>query len=116
MSENTTEQESTKQDTANRKHLYLITEAEDEDKVGCIKITDSRLSRAEKNRETPYHKLDEDAGDFYIAGKQVSMGYVDFDDEDDFEENIETELKRKMSEIDGRHLEKAGHDTEEVLA
>lgn len=98
-----------------RKHLYLITEHEDADWVGGIKVTDSRLTGAEKNHETPFHYYDEENGEFYIGGKQVSMGYVDFEDESDYEAEIEDEIQRKMGEIDTKHLEKAGHDPEEVL-
>jgi hypothetical protein len=104
--------------TATRKHFSLITEHEDDDRVGLIEISDSRPSRGEKNAETPFHKLDEEAGDFYIAGKRVSMGYVDFESEEEFEddEKVKAAIERKLAQIDDRHLEKAGHDPEEVLA
>jgi len=99
-----------------RKHLYLITEHEDEDFVGRIRITDKRESRASKNDETPFHGLDKEAGEFYIKGKQVSMGYVDFEDEDDYEENIGDAIDRKLREIDEEHHEKAGVELDEVAA
>jgi len=99
-----------------RKHLYLVTEHENEDHVGGIKITDTRLSRSSKNSETPWHKFDEEEKDFVVAGKQVSMGYVDFEDEEDYEDRIADEIQRKLAEIDSEHLEKAGLEPQEVLA
>jgi hypothetical protein len=99
-----------------RKHLYLITEHEEQDRVGGISITDSRLSRASKNDETPIHQIDHEKEDFVVVGKQVALGYVDFDDEDDYEDRISDEIKRKLAEVDRSHLEKAGLEPEEVLA
>jgi len=98
-----------------RKHLYLVTEHEDEGRLGGIKIMDCRLSRSKKNAETPIHTFDKEGGKFNVVGKQVSMGYVDFDDEDDYEEKIGDEIKRKLNEIDTKWLEKAGLEPEEVL-
>ena len=98
-----------------RKHLYLITEHEEEDRVGGVSFMDKRLSRSEKNSETPIHNLDHDKEDFVVVGKQVSLGYVDFDDEDDYEENAVDAMKQKLDEVDRRHLEKAGLEPEEVL-
>lgn len=99
-----------------RKHFYLVTEHEEADRVGGVKILDKRLSRSSKNEETPIHTFDEDAGEFPVVGKQVSMGYVDFDSEEDYEENGHEAIKEKLTELDDRHLEKAGHDPQEVLA
>lgn len=103
------------QQTATRKHLYLITEHEDEERVGGVSFADKRLSRSSKNEETPIHKFDEEAGDFVVAGKRVSLGYVDFEDEEDYEENALEAMTRKLAEIDEEHLEKAGLDPNEVL-
>lgn len=96
-----------------RKHLYLVTEHEDENVVGGVKIFDTRLSRSAKNSETPITVLDEENGSFRTAGKQVSMGYVDFDSEEDYEARIGDEMERKLAEIDAKHIEKAGLDPEE---
>lgn len=115
MSAETTDQTD---DTATRKHFALITEHENEDRVGLIEISDSRPSRGEKNAETPFHKIDEDEGEFYIAGKRVLMGYVDFESEAayDDDDKVADAVERKLAEIDAKHLEKAGHDPEEVLS
>lgn len=96
------------QQTATRKHLYLVTEHEDEDRVGGVSFTDTRLSRARKNEETPIHKLDDDARDIVEVGKQVALGYVDFESEEDYEENAVEAMKRKLNEIDERWIDKAG--------
>lgn len=101
--------------TATRKHFYLVTEHEDSDQVGRVSIGDSRLANGSKNEETAIHTFDEDTGDFEILGKRVSMGYIDFESEDDYEENIGDAVRRKLGEIDERHLHKAGLDPNEVL-
>lgn len=99
-----------------RKHLYLVTEHEEDDRVGGIKILDKRLAPSSKNEESDIHKFDEETGEFYTAGKSVSMGYVDFEDEADYEDRIEDEIRRKLGEIDTEWLEKAGLEPQEVLA
>jgi hypothetical protein len=106
----------TTEQSATRRYFSLITEHENDDRVGLIEITDKRPSRREKNAETPFHKIDEDAGDFYIAGKRVSMGYHDFESEEQYEDedHLTGVVERKLAEIDDEHLEKAGHDPEEV--
>lgn len=98
-----------------RRHLYLITEHEDEDRVGSILTSETRFTRPEKNHEAPSYRHDEESGDFVEYGKKVGMGYVDFHDAEDLEENIGDEIKRKLAEIDRKWLEKAGHEPEEVL-
>lgn len=91
-----------------RKHLYLVTEHENPDLVGTIKSTDTRLTRGEKNKETPFHKIDEGNGEFYVAGKHVHLGYVDFEDDDPDQDTWLPAFRDKLTEIDERHLEKAG--------
>jgi hypothetical protein len=95
-----------------RKHLYLVTEHDKDDRVGGVKVMDQRMSRPEKNNEGPIQKFDKEAGDFYTAGKMVSLGYVDFEDEQDYEENFSEAVKRKLAEIDERWCDKAGLDVE----
>lgn len=99
--------------TANRKHLALITEHDDEERVGLVKSTDTRLSRWTKNGETPIMTFDEEKTDFITVGKEVHLGYVDFDGEPDNDEFAEA-VKRKLGEIDNRHRQKAGIDLEEL--
>lgn len=99
-----------------RKHLYLITEHRNEERVGCVLTQDTRLTAASKDEELALHTYDEDEGDFKVAGQQVSMGYVDFEDEEDFDDRLADEIKRKLGEIDTEHLEKAGLNPQEVLA
>lgn len=99
--------------TAVRKHIYLITEHRDEEKVGLFKITDTRLQDARKNEERRTKALDRENEAFFDY-KVVGLGYVDFDNEEDYKENAVDEIERKMAEIDEEHLEKAGHNPPEV--
>jgi hypothetical protein len=98
-----------------RKHLYLITEHRDDEKQGQVFAASRRRSRSKKNEERPIQTFDKEAGDFIEIGQQVHLGYVDFEDEADFEEHGFGAIQRKLSEIDACWLEKAGLDTEEVL-
>ena len=99
-----------------RKHFYLITEHEDDERVGLIGIADKQYSRVRKNEESPIHVLDEDEAEIRTVGKRVGMGYVDFEDEDDYDDRIGEVTRRKLGEIDEEWLEKAGHEPEEVFA
>lgn len=101
------------QETATRKHMALITEHDDRDRVGLIKSTEKRLSRWTKNGESPIMTFNEGAGEFETVGKEVHLGYVDFDGEPNNEEFAEA-VQKKLGEIDQRHREKAGIDLEEV--
>jgi hypothetical protein len=100
-----------------RKHFYLVTEHEDEDRVGGVSIMDSRMSRPLKNKEGPITVLDEDKDGFRDVGKKVGMGYYDFESEDAYEDDeqcVEV-MKQKLAEIDEQWLRKAGLDPQEVL-
>lgn len=96
-----------------RKHLYLITEHEDDERVGLVAFSDSRKERATKNAESPIHKLDDDAEGWVVVGKEVHLGYYDFDSEDDYEDHAVDVMEQKLGEIDAEWLEKAGHDPSE---
>jgi len=101
-----------------RKHFYLITEHEDEKRHGGISVIDGRLSRPLKNEEAPIRVLNDEKKNFEIVGKQVGMGYHDFESEEEYEDNdrfVEV-TEQKLAEIDTEWLEKAGHDPEEVTA
>jgi hypothetical protein len=93
-----------------RKHLYLITEHIDDDRVGCLKITDTRLSSGEKNKETPITKLDDDKRDYSHVGKQVHCGYIDFESEAAYENAEWDTFTDKIKEIDRRWAQKANID------
>lgn len=92
-----------------RKHLYLITEHEDEDRVGLVKLADRRLSIPLKNHEGPIKTYDESEGGFSTIGKQVGMGYADFDSPEDLEDRVPAIAERKLADLDASHLRKAGH-------
>lgn len=91
-----------------RKHLYLITEHENEEWVGNVNIMNSRLTRVVKNEEGPIQTFDKETGEFDTVGRQVGLGYVDFDSEEDFEDNISEAIRFKLAGVDYSHLEKAG--------
>lgn len=98
-----------------RKHFYLVTDARDESRVGGVEATDIRYTTAEKNVETVLHKRNHVTGDSWDE-KIVSLGYYDFDDEADYEENAFDVIKQKLGEVDESHLEKAGLEPQEVVA
>jgi hypothetical protein len=95
-----------------RKHLALIIEHDDPERVGLIASYDSRPSRLIKNKPSPIQIFDEDEGVFDTVGKKVGLGYADFEDEDDLQENFGDEVKRKLTEIDAKWVDKAGLDVE----
>lgn len=101
-----------------RKHFYLVTEHEEKDRVGGVSIMDSRMQRPLKNEEGPITVLDEDKEGFSHIGKQVGMGYYDFESEDEYEDNdrcVEV-MKQKLAEIGEKWIEKAGLDPQEVTS
>lgn len=91
-----------------RKHLYLVTEHEESERVGCVSIMDSPMSRPTKNNEGPITIIDEDQEDFRKVGKKVGLGYHDFESEDDYEERAAEVLQAKIREVDRAWAEKAG--------
>lgn len=98
-----------------RKHLYLVVENEERpEREGGVQIFDSRLTPSSKNEQTVHHMRNMETGETWEK-TLVSMGYVDFDDEDEYEEQIGDAVKRKLTEIDERHLHDAGVDPEDVL-
>lgn len=98
-----------------RKHMYLVTEHEEEGRVGGVKITDHRMTHPLKNEEGPITVLDEEPGDFRQVGKIVGMGYADFATEQEYEDEIADVMKQKLAEIDEEYLVKAGLEPNEVL-
>jgi len=95
-----------------RKYLSLITDHPDESKVGKIESADKPLVSIEKNEERPVHRRDvdteaEELGEQWTE-QHVGLGYVDFEDEDDYRENFADAAIRKLNEIDEEHVENAG--------
>lgn len=97
-----------------RKHLYLVVDHPNDDLVGNIEVTDSRKPRSAKNEQTTSDKRNVETGEFYQQ-TNVSLGYVDYENEDEYEDQIVDDMKRKLVEIDERHLHDAGLDPDEVL-
>lgn len=98
-----------------RKHFYLITESE-RGNTGDVLITDKQLQHPLKNEEGPRTVFDDDACDYKQIGKQVGLGYYDFDDEDDYESNCWQVIDSKLNEIDRKWVEKAGLDPQSPVA
>jgi hypothetical protein len=99
-----------------RKHLALIIEHDDADKVGLVTFYDKPKTRLEKNTATPIQTFNKETGEFSTVGKEVSLGYVDFEDEDDLEERAAEEIQRKLREVDEKWVDKAGIELEELAA
>jgi len=93
-----------------RKHFYLITEHEDEDRVGGVSVFDRRLQRPTKNAEAAITVLDKDEQEFRDVGKQVALGYHDFEDEDAYNDNdlVSERMQAKVRSVDREWAEKAG--------
>lgn len=95
-----------------RKHFALVTDHDDPDMVGLVKITDSQLPNVLKNEERVCQTLNVDAlengqmdrGEY----RAVGMGYADFEDENDYRDRVPDVIGRKVEELDDAHLEKAG--------
>jgi hypothetical protein len=99
-----------------RKHLALIIEHDDEDKIGLVTFYDKPKTRLEKNIATPIQVFYKDCEEFDTVGKEVSLGYVDFEDEVDLEDRAAEAIQRKLGEIDEKWLDKAGIELEELAA
>lgn len=98
-----------------RKHLYLVVESSrDSDIVGCVEHRDTRREKSSKNEQTVHHGRDVETLCEWER-TLVSMGYHDFDNEDQFERQIDDIIKQKLSEIDERHLRDAGLNPDDVL-
>ncbi len=99
-----------------RKHFYLVTSHPDDDLVGNVITTDKRkMTTAEKNKEGVCQKRDLETNETW-SFHEVGLGYYDFEDEDDYQENAWDVIHQKLGEVDESHLEKAGLDPSEVLA
>jgi len=93
-----------------RKHFYLVTEHEKEDRVGTAQIYESRRPQPLKNEERPITVIDEDKQGSKQVGKMVGLGYADFSSEDDFEQRVGDVLQKRVQEVDDKWQEKAGVD------
>jgi hypothetical protein len=93
-----------------RKHFYLITEHETDGHVGGVITTDSRKSRPNKNEEAPITVLDEDTESFREVGKQVGLGYHDFESEAKYDDNkfLASVMHAKIRSVDRHWAAKAG--------
>ena len=90
-----------------RKHFYLITEHENEDRVGGVSVYDSPMRDALKDQEGRITVFDKENGEFNDVGKKVGLGYHDFDDEADYEARVGDVLVEKIQEVDRKWAERA---------
>lgn len=99
-----------------RRYFYLVTEnGRNPDREGGVSVSDMRRHRSKKNEERVANKRDIETGDTWEE-RYVSFGHHDFEDEEDYVENVGDVLQEKLTEIDVEHLENAGLEPEEVLA
>lgn len=97
-----------------RKYMYLITENEkNPDDVGKIEIASNPRHGTTKNEETTQEMQIVDTGERYDMAV-VSLGYHDFENEAAYRDHDGTIVRRKLLDVDDRHLEKAGIDPESV--
>lgn len=108
------DQETATDGRGTRKHLYLVTEHYNEDRVGTLKITDTRREPSKKNHETTHHVANKETMEMHET-KVVSCGYIDFLSEESYENASWGVFLDKVAEIDNRHLEKAGLDPAELF-
>jgi len=90
-----------------RKHLALITDHDNEDLVGTVKITDQQLPRVRKDEDRTVDTVNVETNErgSYDA---VGLGYHDFEDEQHYQETIGGVVSAKLRDIDTEHLKKAG--------
>jgi hypothetical protein len=99
-----------------RKHLYLITEHEDDSKIGKVMLMDRKDLWPDKNSEGDITIFDEDAEEYRDVGRKVCLGYHDFEGQHTIGDELPEVVDRKLSEIDAEWVEKAGIDTDGVTA
>ena len=100
-----------------RKHLYLITEHEKEERIGNMKFTGQKMSYPDKNEEGKITIRDDEIKDFRSVGMQVCVGYHDFESKDEFgdPDKVHSVMQKKLREIDQKWLDKAGVELENSL-
>jgi hypothetical protein len=93
-----------------RQHLYLITSHVDEDLEGHMSIMERRLTAAEKDKEIPITEFNENTNEYIDVGKQVYLGYRDFDSEEsaDDPDKMSRVMKEKLNEIDEKWVKQVG--------
>lgn len=96
-----------------RRHFYLVIEANDESKEGGVDILEQRYERAKKNEQRVIEKRNLETNERFNE-TVVSLGYYDFENEEDYRERNFLVSLEKLNEIDERHLEDAGLDVEMV--
>jgi len=97
-----------------RKHLSLITEHPDEEKVGNVEASERQKDRVTKNSEGVVDYRNVKTGKAWEE-MHVGLGYHDFESEQEYNDNerfVEV-VSEKLAQIDDEHLEKAGLNPED---
>lgn len=96
-----------------RKHIYLITEHENESAVGNVIFASKKREWPEKNKSADMQVHRE--GDFETVGKQVCLGFHDFEDKSEFRdpEVIHRVVEEKLEDINDEFLVAVGKDPSE---
>lgn len=97
-----------------RKYLYLVTDDPDDELVGTIEADDRPYVSAEKGVETTHRMWNRETGERWER-KLVSLGYCDYEDQDEYEDEVIWDAREKLADIDAELIENAGLDPEEVV-
>jgi len=95
-----------------RRFLYLIVDAPDEEMVGKVESVDSPYATCEKNKLRPVNRRDLDTDETWTE-QLVGLGYHDFEDYDDDERFAEV-CQQKLADIDDEHIREARLEPEGV--
>lgn len=82
-----------------RRYFAKITDGGDHPKLDedKVKIQDKPFGTLEKGVERPLNLMNVETGERFEL-KAVSLGYHDFDDQEDYRENVGDVIERKMEE------------------
>lgn len=97
-----------------RRHLYLVVDHDkNPGRIGGVKFTDTRIKGVTKNERSARPAGDpvNDSDEKVLVG----LGYHDFEDEQDFEENAHLVARKKLADIDEKHIMGAGLVPDEVV-
>ena len=90
-----------------RVYPALIVEHDDERLVGKAIFYKRPKALGSKNELRPVQVYNEEAGDYQTVGKEVSLGHMDFESEQAFDDLSRERLHSKLREIERKWLEQA---------
>lgn len=98
-----------------RKFLCLITDHDDPNRVGTIKVTDTPVETVVENEESLVRAVNT-ASNQQTTYTAVGLGHHDFEDEADYEAHIYDVIRTKLQAIDAQHLDNVDADVPGVTA